>query len=170
MLERAYAGAVLTQFRLAIFAAAALGAVWVGQASAFWPFGAGARLSLNPAYGGVCEQCDLSGRILIGARLSKALFNRADFSDAVLTRANASGSAFAGANFAGADLRNVNFSEADVSGANFERADIRGAELQTARGLTQAQLDRACGDHNTALPHGFRVRSCADRSAARASD
>lgn len=160
MLEHAYAGAVLTHFRLAIFAAAALGAVWVGQASAFWPFGAGARLSLNPAYGGVCEECDLSGRILVGARLSNSVFNRADFSDAVLTRANASSSEFAGANFAGADLRNVNFNEADVTEANFERADLRGARLQTARGLTQQQLDTACGDVETRVRHGLRVRYC----------
>lgn len=151
---------MLTQFRLAIFAAAALGAVWAGQASAFWPFAGVTRLSLEPAYGGVCEECDLSGRILAGARLSNSVFNRADFSGAVLTRADASRSAFADANFSGADLRRVNFNEADVTRANFNQANIAGANLETAEGLTQRQLNSACGDVQTRVRRGLHVRYC----------
>jgi uncharacterized protein YjbI with pentapeptide repeats len=151
---------VLTQFRFAIIAAAALGAVWAGQASAFWPFTGVTRLNLEPAYGGVCEECDLSGRILAGARLSNSVFNRADFSDAVLTRADASRSEFEAADFSGADLRNVNFNEADVTRANFEEANIAGANLETAHGLTQRQLNSACGDVQTRVRRGLRVRMC----------
>jgi hypothetical protein len=50
---------VLTQLRFAAFAVAALGVVSASQASAFWPFGADARVDMAPAYGGVCEDCDL---------------------------------------------------------------------------------------------------------------
>jgi uncharacterized protein YjbI with pentapeptide repeats len=135
--------------------------VYAGQASAFWPFAAAPRtLSMEPAYGGVCEECDLSGRILAGAKLSNSVFNRADFSDAVLVRANASNSEFEHANFTGADLSHAVFAEADVTDARFDNANIAGADLSTARGLTQRQLNRACGDVHTRVPRGLRVRTC----------
>lgn len=179
---------MLTQFRLAVTAAAALAAAWAGQAFADWPFGETVRL--EPAYGGVCEACDLSGRILAGARMRNSVFNRSDFSRAVLARADASGSAFEEADFTGADLsraklidarcsravfenailadadaqraefRFADFTGADVAGMNLDGADIAGADLRHARGLTQAQLDRACGDRLTRAPHGLRVRVC----------
>jgi uncharacterized protein YjbI with pentapeptide repeats len=182
---------VLTQFRLAVFITAAFAAVWAGQAMAFWPFsGPSLRLALAPAYGGVCEDCDLSGRILAGARMTNAVFNRTDFSRAVLARADVSGSHFAEADFTEADLtgaklidahcpravfdaallahsdaRRANFTNADFDGAdvtlvNFAGANIAGADLRTAVGLTQAQLNTACGDRRTRLPRGMRVRRC----------
>lgn len=58
--------AVLTQFRLLAIAGAMLALAYGGQALAFWPFGGSTRIALSPAYGGVCEDCDLSGRILAG--------------------------------------------------------------------------------------------------------
>lgn len=182
---------MLTQLRILAFAIAAMFGLWAGQASAFWPFGPRAEpLEFSPAYGGDCESCNLSGRILAGARLSNSVFNGSNFSQAVLTGADASGSAFAAADFTGADLRQASlvasdcpqarfqgasmahvnardanfrradFSAADVSRMNFEGADIAGADLSTARGLTQAQLDAACGDARTSLPEGLRVRRC----------
>ena len=54
----------------------------------------------------------------------------------------------------------------DVAGTgrpalDFERgANVSGAELDGARGLTQAQLDKACGDRATRLPHGLRIPAC----------
>jgi uncharacterized protein YjbI with pentapeptide repeats len=183
---------VLTQFRFALVAAAALGAASAGQASAFWPFGGATRLSLAPAYGGYCEECDLSGRILTGAKMSNSNFNRSDFSNAVLVRADATSSEFEAADFTGADLtratlvdaqcphavfqravlahsnargadfRHAVFDGADLTRMNFDNADLSGADLRRARGLTQAQLNRACGDGNTLLPRGLRVRRCAD--------
>ncbi len=179
---------MLTRFRLVLIAAAAFGAVWVTQALAFWPFNTPARL--DPGYGGVCEECDLSGRLMAGARLTNSVFNRADFSNAVLTRADASRSQFEAADFTAADLthaklvdaecpraqfdnatlrqvdargtnfRGASFVRADVTSVNFERANIGGADLRQAEGLTQAQLDGACGDGRTRLPQGMRVRRC----------
>lgn len=181
---------MLTHFRLAVFAAAALVAASASQASAFWPFGAEARLDLAPAYGGVCENCDLSGRILTGARMTHSNFSRSDFSNAVLVRADASHSEFEGADFTqadltrtrlvdascpqarfdrarlqqanarGADFTRANFGAADVTHMNLEDADLSGADLRNARGLTQAQLDEACGDRQTRLPRGLRVGRC----------
>lgn len=182
---------MLTQLRLALFTAAALAAVSVSQAaSAFWPFGADPRLDHAPAYGGVCEECDLSGRILAGARMTHSNFSRSDFSNAVLTRADASHSEFTGADFTqadltrarlvdascprarferarlahsnarGADFTRASFAHADVTQMNFEDADLSGADLRSARGLTQTQLDQACGDRRTRLPRGLRVERC----------
>jgi len=182
---------VLTQLRFALCAAIAVSAIWAAEAAAFWPFSANpAHLERAPAYGGACEDCDLSGRILAGARLSDSVFNRSDFSHAVLARADASGSEFAGANFTeadlrrtkligaecprarferatmvsadarGADFRRAVFTEANVARMNIEGADISGADFRTAAGLTQRQLDTACGDRRTRLPEGLRVRRC----------
>ena len=40
------------------------------------------------------------------------------------------------------------------------RTDVRGADLTGARGLTQAQVGRACGDASTRLPRGLTARTC----------
>jgi uncharacterized protein YjbI with pentapeptide repeats len=161
---------VLTRFRLAIFAAAALGAVWASQAVAFWPFGAPARVSIAPAYGGTCEDCDLSGRILVGAKLSGSVFNGSNFSHAVLARADASDSQFVAVDFTEADLtytslvrarcENAVFPRAQFRGAQLRGASFHGADLRLAEGLTQDQLDEACGDASTRLPRGLSIPRC----------
>jgi uncharacterized protein YjbI with pentapeptide repeats len=187
---------VSSRLALALIAAVALAAAWVGQAFAFWPFGVTARADarLDPNYGGVCEDCDLSGRIMVGARMSNSVFNRADFSNAVLARADASHSEFEAAIFAsadltrarlvdahcrraqfsdaslrqadarGADFRQADFSRADLAHVNLEGANLAGANLRTAEGLSQTQLDLACGDSRTRVPQGLHVRMCGQRS------
>jgi uncharacterized protein YjbI with pentapeptide repeats len=151
---------VLTQFRLLAIAGAALTVAYGGQALAFWPFGATTRIALSPAYGGVCEDCDLSGRILAGAKMSNSVFNRTNFTRAVLTRADATDTQFVGANFTDADLTYVDFTGADVTNAVFVRASIAGANLSEANGVTQSQLDQACASTQTLLPAGLRARPC----------
>jgi uncharacterized protein YjbI with pentapeptide repeats len=154
-------GAVLTHFRLVALAGAALCVAWASQASAFWPFAvAPPRLSMTSTYGGVCEGCNLANRNLTGAKMSNSVFNRSNFSEAVMARADASRSEFQGADFSGADLSGVSFTDADVTRANFDGADITGANLETAAGLTQRQLNAACGDYTTRVPRGMRVREC----------
>ena len=158
---------MLTQLRLAVFAAAALGAVSASQsAAAFWPFGADVRLEARPAYGGVCEECDLSGRILTGARMTHSNFSRSDFSNAVLARADASYSRFTSADFTNADLtrsrcRHAIFRGARFHGARMHGADVSGADLRRSSGLTQHELTQACGNQDTLLPPGLSVPPCA---------
>lgn len=156
---------MLTQFRLAALGAVALCGVWAGQASAFWPFGDVARLSLSPAYGGVCEECDLSGRILAGAKMSDSVFNGSNFTSAVLARADATGSRFDDANFTDADLERArfvraSFTRAQFYGARLAQANFAGADLRFSVGLTQQQLSSACGDERTQLPRGLQVPRC----------
>jgi uncharacterized protein YjbI with pentapeptide repeats len=161
--------------RIVAVSVAALCVVGIGQAFAFWPFAGPARISLAPAYGGVCEDCDLSGRILAGAKMSNSNFSGSNFSHAVLARADATGSdfeearcpraVFENAMLAHSDarravFRHADFTRANVTHMNFEDADIGGADLRNAEGLTQAQLDAACGDRLTRVPRGMRVRSC----------
>ena len=73
-----------------------------------------------------------------------------------------------------ADLRNAELSEADLTGAELIGADLSGSTLDGARlgaklsganladieGLTQDQLDGACGDTGTKLPSDLSVVPC----------
>ena len=81
------------------------------------------------------------------------------------------GSRFEGANFTAADLSNAKLNRRTTSrGAHFERANISGADFRDAEGLTQTQLNRACGDTQTRLPRGLRVRgNCGQASASTCS-
>jgi uncharacterized protein YjbI with pentapeptide repeats len=72
---------------------------------------------------------------------------------------------FKGASFKGADLSGANLAHAKLDGANFAGAvlaitSFKGTDLTHARGLTQAQLDHACGDADTKAPAGMHVPIC----------
>lgn len=130
--------------------------------------------------GASCPGCNLfqadltgleaSGRNFSRARLRQSsmtavVLNGANFSGADLRDADAYGGVFSSANFAGADLTNstwvgtylegANFSGATLTGANFS-----GAQMGRARGLTQGQLNQACGDSTTELPGSLSIPSC----------
>ena len=47
-----------------------------------------------------------------------------------------------------------------LTGARLAGADLSGAVLEGAEGLTQRQLDQACGDEETKLPPGLIVAPC----------
>lgn len=113
---------------------------------------------------------NISGLNLSGARLrqsdmSLATADRTNFSRANLSLANMYGIRATGANFARADLTQAvlvggYFSSANFAGANLSGANLSGAELAGARGLTQGQLNSACGDASTELPRGLTVPAC----------
>ena len=157
-----------SQFRLGVATLATAAAMWVGAAFADWPF-ATQVARLEPGYGGVCEQCDLSGRILVGARMTNAVFRRTNFSRAILTRANAANSVFDFANFDDADMTDSKFVDARLRGASFRNALMDGAnfsaaDLRAAEALTQRQLSAACGDDRTLLPRGLSIPHCGSKS------
>lgn len=99
-----------------------------------------AELSLVTADRARFRRANLSIANVFGGR-----FSNADFTDANLERAIGVGGYFGGARFDGARIAGMNFS---------------GAELADARGLTQAQLDTACGDGATTLPAGMTIPRC----------
>ncbi len=155
---------MLTHFRLIALAGVAVTAAAASAAAALWP-SAPEMARLAPGYGGVCEACDLTGRILVDARLSGGQFQRAQFTNAVMNRVLAADGLFDGADFAGATLDDGEFARARFPGATFAGASLRGtrfpgADLSEALGLTQAQLDQACGDGTTKLPEGLRIAPC----------
>jgi uncharacterized protein YjbI with pentapeptide repeats len=72
---------------------------------------------------------------------------------------------FSGASFRNTDLTNADFARAkldyaDFAGARLSSASFRGTDLSHVKGLTQTQLDEACGDAATKLPRGLSVKVC----------
>ena len=130
--------------------------------------------------GASCAGCNLfqgsfsgleaSGLNLNGARLrqsdlSLAVMNRTRFSNADLRDVEAYGGVFSGSNFSRANLTNASFVGAYLEGASFSGAtlsgtNLSGAQLTRATGLTQGQLNQACGDESTVLPRGLRIPAC----------
>jgi uncharacterized protein YjbI with pentapeptide repeats len=130
--------------------------------------------------GGGCPHCNLfqidlnnkqvSDRDFAGARMrqgdfSLSVFKRDNFRGADLRDVNGYGALFTNANLSGADMTNATFVGAYLEGANLRGAILQGvnfsgAEMDQAAGLTQGQLDRACGDETTKLPRGLRIPTC----------
>jgi uncharacterized protein YjbI with pentapeptide repeats len=109
---------------------------------------------------------DFAGARLRQADFSAAVMNHTTFAGGDLRDLNAYGAVLSGASFAGANLTNASFVGAYLEGANFRGATLdgvnfSGAEMGRAVGLTQRQLDAACGDGATSLPRGLRLRPCA---------
>ena len=93
------------------------------------------------------------------------MLNHTNFAHGDLRDVNAYGAVFSSADFAGTNLANASFVGAYLQGSNFAGANLAGtnlsgAEMDHARGLTQHQLEGACGDEATTLPAGLRVRRC----------
>lgn len=111
------------------------------------------------------EKLNLSGARMMQSDLSLATYDQVNFSGANLSIANLFGARFNRTNFANSNLSDATavgtfFGSSDLSGANLQGANLSGADLEIARGLTQAQLDRACGDTSTRLPAGKTIPSC----------
>lgn len=120
-------------------------------------------------------QADLAYRDLHGTNLANSRLRQSDLSLATIDDANLSGANLSVANLFGARFNRCNMSGADLSqasavgtyfgssnlsGANLSGTNLSGADLSLAHGLTQRQLDKACGDRSTRLPHGHRIPAC----------
>lgn len=108
---------------------------------------------------------NLSGSRLRQADLSIAVMNYTNFSGTDMRDVNAYATVFTGANFSRANLTNASFVGTYLQGARFTGATLTGAnfsgaEMDRAVGLTQAQLNQACGDDSTTLPPGMRIPAC----------
>lgn len=130
--------------------------------------------------GASCTGCDLfqidlayqnvAGRNFTGSRIRQAdltiaIADRANFTGANLSLTNlfgarATGANFTGANLDGAQLVGAYLGSARFTGARMDGANLSGAELETAQGLTQEQLNTACGDATTTLPAGLTISRC----------
>jgi uncharacterized protein YjbI with pentapeptide repeats len=98
------------------------------------------------------QRADFTGADLTGADFQKAELGRANFASALLT-----GSRFTLANLSRADIHSIKYEgPIDFSGAFLFLTRIEGMDLTAATGLTQPQVDLACGDEATRLPEGLR--------------
>ncbi|KQR55094.1 pentapeptide repeat-containing protein [Brevundimonas sp. Leaf168] len=108
---------------------------------------------------------NLAGSRLRQADLSLSVMNRTRFSNTDMRDVEAYGGVFSGSNFSRANLTNASFVGAYLEGASFAGAtlsgtNLSGAQLARATGLTQNQLNQACGDGSTVLPRGLRIPAC----------
>jgi uncharacterized protein YjbI with pentapeptide repeats len=110
-------------------------------------------------------RANLSGANLLGSELVRVSARDAQFVGATLFGANLSQGHFERANFKSANLVGANLAGAsvagtDFTGANFAHANIAASDLSQAKGLTQDQIDQACGGPSTRLPAGLVARTC----------
>ena len=120
-----------------------------------WHRGIDANLSGANLERASLERAILRGALLDGARLGWADLDRSDLKLAKLN---------------GADMKNVKLKRADLRGADLGGADLtnavlrvtilNGTNLSGVSGLTQAQLDRACGNDATVPPEGLTIKPC----------
>jgi uncharacterized protein YjbI with pentapeptide repeats len=112
-----------------------------------------------------CPHCDLSGADLTntcvkGGNLEGAKFDGARAVLMCMSYADFKGASFRNTDLAGANLAHANVDDADFTGADLSITSIKGTDLSHAHGLTQLQLDRACGDADTKPPTGLSVKTC----------
>ena len=108
---------------------------------------AGARLTKSELL-----RANFSGANLEGTDLSKAELGRANFTDSDLDGANLSFSNIARATFKDSELEDVEFTRAYTYLTRFE-----GVDLTSTTGLSQVQLELACGNDETQLPEGLEM-------------
>jgi uncharacterized protein YjbI with pentapeptide repeats len=118
-------------------------------------------------HGGIvdCVGCDLRGADLTNTCVKEHDLHGADFTGANATLmcmsfANFTGVSFRGTELSGANLAGAKMDGADVTGATMSITSFLGTDLRGVKGLTQKQLDVACGDATTKLPAGLHIHSC----------
>ena len=118
-------------------------------------------------HGGIvdCVGCNLAGADLTNTCVKAHDLHGADFDGAnatlmCMSYANFSNATFRKTDLSGANLAHANLDGADLSGAVMTITSLKGTDLTRAKGLTQAQLDAACGDAETRVPAGLKVHLC----------
>jgi uncharacterized protein YjbI with pentapeptide repeats len=131
------------------------------------PSEAADQAAVAKIHGGIvdCVGCDLRG-----ADLTNTCVKEHDLHGANFAGANATLMCMSFANFTNVNFRNAELSGANLAGAKMDGSDLTGAktsitsflgtDLTKVKGLTQKQLDVACGDTTTKVPAGFRVHRC----------
>jgi uncharacterized protein YjbI with pentapeptide repeats len=112
-----------------------------------------------------CPNCQLAGADLINTCVKAKDLHGANFDGANATLMCMSFANFRGASFRGtildaANLASARLEGADLTGARTNITSFLGTDLTHVKGLTQAQLDTACGDAKTKVPAGLKVHLC----------
>jgi uncharacterized protein YjbI with pentapeptide repeats len=115
----------------------------------------GANLENRDLRYAIAKRAFLSKAILRNAKMEGADLGLAELQKADLTYADLSKANLRLANLQGAQIMFATLKEAKLTGVDF-----RDADLSQARGVTQAQLDVACGDKNTRPPPNLIIHYC----------
>ena len=112
-----------------------------------------------------CPGCNLRGADLNNTCVKAKNLSHANFDGAsavlmCMSFANFSGATFRGTDLSGANLAHADLDGADLTGAVMTITSLKGTDLTKALGLTQKQLDAACGDADTKAPTGLTVHLC----------
>lgn len=112
-----------------------------------------------------CVGCDLRGADLTNTCVKEHDLHGANFDGANATLmcmsfSNFTNASFRGTELSGANLAGAKMDGADMTGAKTSITSFLGTDLRKVKGLTQKQLDVACGDGKTLLPPGLKVRTC----------
>lgn len=131
----------------------------------FAPAGSAAPMhAADPAavakiHGGIvsCVGCNLAGADLTNTCVKEHDLHGANFDGANATLmcmsfANFTNASFRGTELSGANLAGAKLDGADLTGAKTSITSFLGTDLTKVIGLTQQQLDVACGDAKTKLP------------------
>ena len=98
---------------------------------------------------------DFQSADLTGAKLTDSNLARSNFDRARLDNADLSGTVLDGGQFTHVKFGLANLADASMDGTNLSNAD-----LSLVAGLTQTQLDGACGNMHTRLPAGLALGYC----------
>ena len=112
-----------------------------------------------------CVGCNLKGADLSNTCVKEhdlhgANFDGADAGLMCMSFANFTNASFRGTELSGANLAGAKMDGADLTGAGTSITSFLGTDLRRVKGLTQQQLDVACGDAATKLPPGLKVHTC----------
>ena len=112
-----------------------------------------------------CPSCQLQGANLFNTCVKAKNLRGANFEGANATLMCMSFADFRGASFRGTELSGANMAGAkmdgaDLTGAKTSITSFLGTDLRKVKGLTQVQLDVACGDTKTRLPPGLHIHHC----------
>jgi uncharacterized protein YjbI with pentapeptide repeats len=145
-------------FALAAFAATA--AFGQGEEAAYLNAVASIKAGNKDCPHCVLAGADLTNQCVKGGNLAGADFDHARLVLMCMSFANFKGATFRGADLSGANLAHAILAGADLTGAQMTITSIKGTDLTRVRGLTQSQLDAACGDAETKAPAGLQVKTC----------
>jgi uncharacterized protein YjbI with pentapeptide repeats len=142
----------------------ALLALSIGQAMSAPAYDAAAVARIH---GGIvdCVGCNLQGADLTKTCVKAHDLHGADFDGAnavlmCMSFANFTDATFRGTDLSGANLAHAKLDGANLSGAVMDATSLKGTDLTKAVGLTQKQLNQACGDADTKAPAGLKVHIC----------
>jgi uncharacterized protein YjbI with pentapeptide repeats len=155
----------ISSFRAVLIAVFALMLPALCQAGTATPQYDPAALATIKADKRNCQNCNLQGADLRNTCVKNGDLTGANFDGAnaymmCMSYANFTNVTFRKTDLGGANLGHSNLTGADLTGADLTITSIRGTDLSTARGLTQSQVDEACGDADTKLPAGLKIHTC----------